>query len=503
MSYRVWMAVFCLLLAKGESLVSADDLFDDLRTRIPTILVDEQVPSVAVAVARDGQIVWEQGFGWADRENRRPADEHTMYSLASISKPITATGLMVLVERQALQLDQPANRYLGEAKLTAFVGDAQQATLRRLANHTSGLPLHYQFFYADEAHRRPPMDDTIRRYGILVNAPGETYRYANLGYGILDYVLTRASGKPYASFMREEVFLPLGLTHTSVDIGPGLEAYAAVRYDSQQNPLPFYDFDHPGASAVYSSAHDLVRFGMFHLGQRLPDQKAILTAESIEEMQRGTATIGPDAAYGIGWSINGRDYGAPAVTHGGGMGGVRTHLVLLPSLRAAVVVLSNSSNELVTRLAKEIAGLLPRSAAKEPATEAPVDIQADKPPLAQPEVSFRGRWEGQVRTDGRLLPISLEFQDDGDIHVRLNGQLKTLVNEARQENGYLLGVFAGDIGTVDANRRPYHLHLNVKLRGDILGGSLTAISLPAPKFGNALSHWVELRQAQPPQAGKP
>src|SRR5437588_5532254 len=131
--------------------------FGTVRELIRTRLVEQSLPSLAVAVAREGQIVWEEGFGWADRENRVPATEHTMYSLASISKPITATGLMLLVERGQIELDRPINDYLGDAKLTARVGDAVGATVRRVANHTSGLPLHYHFFYQDEPYRRPPM----------------------------------------------------------------------------------------------------------------------------------------------------------------------------------------------------------------------------------------------------------------------------------------------------------------------------------------------------------
>ena len=146
------------------------------------------------------------------------ATEHTMYSLASISKPVTATGLMVLVERKQIDLDRPVNDYLGAARVRGRAGDAALATVRRVANHSSGLPLHYQFFYADEPFRPPSMDETIRRYGNLVTIPGERYEYSNLGYGILDYVISRVSGRPYAEFMREEVFGKLGLTHTSVHV---------------------------------------------------------------------------------------------------------------------------------------------------------------------------------------------------------------------------------------------------------------------------------------------
>ena len=267
-SFFVLVAIASLAVAKADE--AKGDKFGPLREKIRRALVDQQIPSLAIAVAKDGEIVWEQGFGWADRENRRAANEHTMYSLASISKPITATGLMILVKRGELRLDDPVNQHLGETGLTQRVGQNSQATIRRLANHSSGLPLHYQFFYNDEPFERPPFDESLRRYGILMSAPGERFQYANFGYGVLDDLIRRKSGTSYAEFMRREVFLPLGLTHTTVDIPAELQHVTAVRYGPNQTPIPFYTFDHPGASAVFSSAHDLVRFGMFLLHRRGP-----------------------------------------------------------------------------------------------------------------------------------------------------------------------------------------------------------------------------------------
>src|SRR5439155_18206289 len=315
------MRRYALLLLLPALLLRADP-FDAIRASIRKQLVETQTPSIAVAVARDGKIIWEQGFGWADREKRIAADEHTMYSLASISKPITATGLMTLVAAGKVNLDRPVNDYLGAAKLRGRAGDAAQATVRRVANHSSGLPLHYQFFYADDPYRPPSMDETILRYGNLVTAPGETYQYSNLGFGILDYVIARVSGRTYEDFMREEVFVKLGLTHTSVGLGPGLNRYEAVRYGPDGLAIPFYDFDHRGASAVYASAHDLVRFGLFHLKAHLPDQKAILSDESIDAMHAPTMNSGKNAGYGVGWATADLPNGYHVVSHTGGMGGV-------------------------------------------------------------------------------------------------------------------------------------------------------------------------------------
>ncbi len=338
----------------------AEAQFEQISANIERKLAERGLPSIAVAVAKDGQIIWEAGFGWANREKRIPATEHTMYSLASISKPITATGLMVLVEQGLVDLDRPIGDYLGNAKLHGRAFDASAATVRHVANHTSGLPLHYQFFYEDEPYWRPAMDETIRRYANLVTAPGERYQYSNLGFGILDYVIERTSGKSYPDFMREEVFLPLGLTRTSVHIGKGLEAFAATRYAADGSPIPFYDFDHPGASAVFSSAHDLVRFGMFHLKNHLSDQRSIISDAAIDEMATATVNTGESSGYGIGWSTGRNEKGLRTVRHGGGMGGVSTTLILLPSENAVIVVLGNASSSAPGETANQIlAALVP------------------------------------------------------------------------------------------------------------------------------------------------
>jgi len=487
-------------VTSGSDVTKAGDLqmFESTRDSIRARLVELTVPSVAVGVARDGEILMEEAFGWADREKRIEAGEHTMYSLASISKPITATGLMLLVERGEVDLDRPVNDYLGDAKVKAWVGDTADATVRRVANHTSGLAVHYHFFHEDEEARPPSRDETILRYGHLVRAPGEHYDYANLGYGILDYVISRVSGRSYSDFMREEVFLPLGLTHTSVHVGPGLEGQAAVRYGNDGLPISFYDFDHPGASAVFSSARDLVRFGMFHLKAHRPDQKAILSDEAIDEMQSPTAEINSGMGYGVGWRVAEHDLGYRTVSHAGGMGGVTTLLTLVPSERIAVAVLANGHcplPRLVTQ--KVLAELLPPYAARQKEAEAQAAPTAgDSDSAFVPPAEFVGEWVGNVHRYERNVPLTFWFKESGDIHAQLGDQLKTLLNDVTLSQGYLTGKMMGDIGTVDARRRPHSLLVKLKLRGEVLNGNLTALSLPGKRLANALSHWVDLRRRE-------
>ena len=139
LNLRRWLYV-CLVggALVGPSPASAEP-FDELRRWIQLELKREGIPSLTVAVARDGRILWEEGFGLADRERKIPATPHTRYSLASVSKPVTATGLMVLVEQGRVDLDRPVNAYLGSPALRIRVGRSDAATVRRVAVHLADM----------------------------------------------------------------------------------------------------------------------------------------------------------------------------------------------------------------------------------------------------------------------------------------------------------------------------------------------------------------------------
>ncbi|MBS0417767.1 MAG: beta-lactamase family protein [Proteobacteria bacterium] len=460
-----------------------------LDARLEKDRVEESIPGLAVAIASHGRIIYEKGFGWADRENRVAATEHTLFSLASISKPMTATGLMTLVQARKVDLDRPANDYLGDAKLQARVGDAAQATVRRLANHSSGLPVHYQYFFVDEPYRPPSRDETILHYGNLITPPGERYQYSNVGFGALDYIISRVSGQSYADFMRREVFVKLGMTHTSVGIGPGLEKYAAVRYGDDGAPLPFFDLDTPGAGGIYSSAHDLVRFGMFHLKDHLSDQVAILSDASLDEMHRSTVEQGgqPPAGYAIGWEVIDRPDGYHVVTHTGGMPGVATTLILVPGEDLAVVLLANGGPIELHALEKLVmSALLPKWRQ--------VPESGDKPPPPfVPSPELVGDWAGHVHTYAGDRPLRLQLRADGLVLLQVGEQPASVMSEVRFEKGTLFGTARGDLDTPDLRRHgAFLLEVNLQLRGNELTGGVTATRHYARPFG--LTHWTELQK---------
>src|SRR5436305_5663145 len=171
-------------------------------------------------------------------------------------------------------------------------------------------------------------------------------QYSNLGYGILDHLVSAVSGQPFADFLRREIFLPLGMTRSSLGIAQGIAPYAATRYGADGVAYPFYDFDHPGGSAVFASAHDLVRFAMLHLDTLSADQRRLLKATSLDEMHEPSERTTPTGRYGIGWAVNNDEAGYLTTGHSGGMGGVSTIMTLVPSERIVVVALCNASTAL-------------------------------------------------------------------------------------------------------------------------------------------------------------
>lgn len=487
------------MVQPSEAQVPAGERFADVRAFIEEALKEHQLPSVVVAVAEAGEIVWAEGFGWADLERRIPATVHTMYSLASISKPMTATALMRLVERGQVDLDRPANDYLGEGRIHSPVWDPAGATVRRVLSHTAGLPLHWEFFYEGEDHPRRTTDQGIARFGTLVTPPGELYQYSNLGYGILDRIIERVSGRDYVDFMQAELFDRLGLPRTTVSTGADLGERAAVRYNAEGRPIPYYDFDHRGGSAVYSSVIDLVRFGVYHLGQAGSGQEGILQGSTIQAMQQvATPGTGPrEQGYGLGWLVQQDDNGYLRVAHTGGMPGVSTALYLYPERNVVVAVLTNKSNVVVPRIMHRIASVvLPGYAATYEERRASAPATADTGLSLRPE--WVGEWRGRIQTYEGNVPLTLDIQPDGAVEVSLGDEPATPLRSVSFRAGRLVGRFAGMIPAEETRRHPHNVLLDLRLRDGRLAGAATALA-EEPVAYFALSSYAELEKISAPR----
>jgi len=483
MSKGVCSAVLVIAVLSSVAIARADE-FDHVRDLTRQRMAEEHVPGMSVAVARQGKIIWEEGFGWANVERRTPATENTVYSLASVTKPISATALMILSEHGKINLEKPVNSYLGSVKLKAWQGRARDATVGQMASHMAGLPEHYHFFYADNPGRPPSMDETIRRYGNIMERPGERFGYSNLGYGILGYLIARASGRSFGAVLQDEVFRPLGMS--SARFGAQICDQCATRYDDNGEPLPAYDFDHAGASAAWASAHDLLLFGLFHAGTPMPQQRRVLSDADRVGMQQ----IRTDQArgYGIGWNVWRHPDGYSVVYHGGNMPGASADLTVIPEKQIVVVVLANRSCSLPYRINDEIIykTLLP-AAKPDPAQAKPQNQPAAEPVKASWE-GLIGAWAGGVHTYQGLRSLALEVHSSEDVDVMLAGK-RSKLSKVNFRNG-LSGEFTGDLGISDA-RPDSLLVVSLNMHNDKLIGTVTAYSPSGHRTEYGLSQWAE------------
>jgi hypothetical protein len=180
--------------------------------------------------------------------------------------------------------------------------------------------------------------------------------------------------------------------------------------------------------------------------------------------------------------VNGYDF----VSHTGGMNGVATFLHLMPSEKLVIVVLCNANADLPGEVAEKIlATLLPKWTAP---PDPPAKLPSELPP------ALMGTWTGALSTYKADIPLVLRVLESGEVHAQLGGQLKMLLNDVTWENETLSGRMLGDVGIEEASRRPYYLQFALKLRGDLLNGSASAISQPGLRDGSGLTQWVELKK---------
>ena len=436
--------------------------FAAVREVIAKTLEEAKVPSIALAVVKDGRIIWEEGFGWADKERQIPASAHTPYSLASMTKPITATAIMQLHEAGKLDIDAPIERYLGPIRLTGHAGPSDGVTARRIMAHSAGLP-QYGRFYLDGAEPAGSAE-TISKFGAVVFPPNTRFEYSNIGMKILDAAIEQVSGQTYGDYLRSEVFLPLGMKNSAVGLPPG--AVAAVRYDSDRKPMRFYMTDHPGSGDVWASAHDVARFLAFHMGTPLPDQRPILSPATRLVMQMPASATPmptppgvPRRDVGANWILS-RVNGHPQVWHSGGQPGVSTFMSFYPDQKLAVVLLANSSTPL-GRVGQAIRdAIAPEVSPPEP----------DGPPPAPGAIPYRGQWAGTVTNYAGEQPIALTFEEDGQAVVRLGDQESLALQRAAFGDGALSGQFPGQIAMPEAAGEPRNLVLKlVPVDGELVG----------------------------------
>ena len=461
------------------------DRYEPIRQDIEREIEAGRATGVAVALAHRGKIVWEEGFGWADKERKKRATPDTPFSLASVTKSFTTTALMTLVEAGKVSLDTAANDYLGPEKIKGGASDPAKVTLRALASHSAGLPGMFTIYPEGGAEKQPSMDEVIREHAFVVTPPGEHFYYSNVGLGILAHIVARQSHCDFGIYLHDNVLEPLGLDHSFFDTDVTRRGEMAQRYDDTGKVFPFYVTSTPGTGEMYASAHDVARFAMFHLKDHLKEQERILTDEQVDELHRPQIPMIADRSYGLGWMI-GRAYdGSTVVYHNGNQPGVAAVMMLLPGRDIACVVLTNHDGDeaLMERVRNAaIRTLVPGWSWKTFGDSSPQPL----PP------GYEGRWRGYGSHRGKDIPADLTIDGKESI-FQIRDHPPQPITALGLVDGLVVGKTRGDIAVSAMKPGQKDLALRLARRRLDLAGEIDVIEpIPHARTSNTTPFWIQL-----------
>jgi CubicO group peptidase (beta-lactamase class C family) len=313
----------------------------EARRRIFAWMASTQAPGVSVAVSRGGRIVWSEGIGCADLEQQVPVTPITRFRVGSVSKPLTAALLGLLVQEGRLDLDAPVQTYVPD-----FPKKAWPITTRQLAGHLAGVR-HYK---GDEFEIRDHYDTVRAGLAIFENdpllfEPGTKFSYSSYGWNLISAVLEGAAHERFLPMMQARVFDPAGMAHTSPDepdrIVPDRgRFYTRAEETGEVVNAGYVDNSYKWAGGGFlSTTEDLVTFGNAMLEGRL------LRPETVRLLWTSQKTNdGKETGYGMGWDTGVDEKGRRRIAHSGGAQGGTAYLLIYPEERLVMAMLVNSDH---------------------------------------------------------------------------------------------------------------------------------------------------------------
>jgi CubicO group peptidase (beta-lactamase class C family) len=318
-------------------------------------MAHHKVPALSVAVVEDGKLVWAKAYGEAVAGGR-PASTATLFQAASISKPVAAAAALTLVHRGRLSLDKPVNEYLSSWKLPESEFTARQpVTLRHLLSHSGGttvsgfpgyaagdrLPLLRQVLSgAAPANTKPILVDRL---------PGEAWRYSGGGTSVMQQMVEDVTRLPFASFMRETMLRPLGMSRSGYEqpLPQERQSQAAVAHDGGGAPLKgkWHTYPEQAAAGLWTTPTDLARFVTWVM-KGLNDKSVSAEHKAVAAyltQPQASLSPAPNQRMGLGFFLPGEGK-ARAFSHSGSNEGFRAYMIGYPETGQGAVIMTNSDN---------------------------------------------------------------------------------------------------------------------------------------------------------------
>jgi len=307
--------------------------------------VKDQLAGAVLVVVKDGQIVLNEGYGYADIAAKKPVDAaKTLFRIASVSKLFTSVGIMQLAEAGKIDLDQDVQAYLPDLQIPNKTG--YPLTLKHLMTHTSGFDI------ADTVSSGSDVPYTLDQFikdavPTVVRKPGETFSYDNYGFSLQGYIIEKVSGMPFQDYMAKNLFQPLGMKNSTFIFGDEVRKAIATPHDNTLLPVAHYPNvpDSAPEGGMFTTGADMAKFLLAMLNGGQADNARILKEASVRAMENKSVTIHPDIP-GIGYALETnypKDYnGYTVVEKGGDLSGFHSNLWLLPDQNAGMFLALNS-----------------------------------------------------------------------------------------------------------------------------------------------------------------
>ncbi len=319
-------------------------------------------PGCALGVIRDGAFIYSKGYGLASVELGVPLSPSSVFYMASVSKQFTAASIVLAAEQGFLSLDDEIHKYFPE-----LPDYGQPVTLRQMLHHTSGFRDYLDLLGLSgrnilDVHTTAELMDLIARQKALNFSPGGESLYSNTNYFLLAEVIKRATQKPLSVFAEENIFRPLGMSHTrffddkNVVVAGRVPAYEPGSGDSYRVGWST-NFDGVGDGGLMSSVEDLLLWDKNFYDNRLG--KGTLLKEMLT---RGTLSNGETIDYALGLQM-GSYNGMPTIEHGGALFGYRTEILRFPEQRFSVICLCNLASANASGLSRGVADVYLKVAA--------------------------------------------------------------------------------------------------------------------------------------------
>ena len=313
-------------------------------------------PGCAIGVARNGQVIFENGYGMANLELDAPITPASIFHVASVSKQFTGMAIALLARDGKLSLDDDVRKYIAE-----LPDYGHRITIRHLLNHTSGLRDQWDLLFMArgrfEENRITESDvlEIVARQKALNFVPGTEYLYSNTGYTLSAIIVKRVSGKSLREFAEERIFKPLGMTNTHVHDDYTMvvkgRAAAYVRGSDGKWHVSLPNYDTYGATSLFTTVGDLLKWDANFSKPVVGDERLLR-----EMIAYPTLTNGDTTGYGLG--IATEVYrGARLVGHSGGDAGYRTYLGRFPEHGLSITVLCNAGPANPVALTRSVADI--------------------------------------------------------------------------------------------------------------------------------------------------